>query len=98
VLNSRADLRWRSRPLPELQRDLLRVAIERVRPSGTITYSVCTINSQESEDVVDASGLAVDSSLGAEWPGYRHSNRPEFLRTLPYRDRTSGFFVARLTA
>jgi 16S rRNA (cytosine967-C5)-methyltransferase len=98
VLNSRADLRWRSRPLPELQRDLLQVATERVRPGGTITYSVCTINSQESEDVVDAAGLAVDSSLGAEWRGYRHSGRPEFLRTLPHRDRTSGFFVARLTA
>ena len=98
VLNSRADLRWRSRPLPELQRDLLQVATERVRPGGTITYSVCTINSQESEDVVDAAGLAVDSSLGAEWRGYRHSSRPEFLRTLPHRDRTSGFFVARLTA
>ena len=97
VLNSRADLRWRSRPLPELQRDLLRVAAERARPEGTILYSVCTINSEESEDVVDAAGLEVDSSLGEEWPGFRHSSRPEFLRTLPHRDRTSGFFVARLT-
>lgn len=97
VLNSRADLRWRSRPVPELQRDLLRVAAERVRPGGTIAYSVCTINPEESEELVDASGLEVDSSLGEEWPAFRHSSRPEFLRTLPHRDRTSGFFVARLT-
>jgi 16S rRNA (cytosine967-C5)-methyltransferase len=97
VLNSRADLRWRSRPLPELQRDLLRVAAERIRPGGTIAYSVCTINPEESEELVDASGLEVDSSLAEEWPGFRHSSRPEFLRTLPHRDRTSGFFIARLT-
>jgi 16S rRNA (cytosine967-C5)-methyltransferase len=96
VLNSRADLRWRGRPLPDLQRELLRAAAERVRPDGTIVYSVCTINSEENEDVIDASGL-VPEPLGDEWPRYRHPGRPEFLLTLPHRDRTSGFFVARLT-
>jgi 16S rRNA (cytosine967-C5)-methyltransferase len=95
VLNSRADLRWRSGPLPELQRDLLRVAAERVRPGGTVLYSVCTINSEENEDVVDTSGLAAEP-LGDEWQQFRHRRRPEFLLTLPHRDRTSGFFVARL--
>jgi 16S rRNA (cytosine967-C5)-methyltransferase len=97
VLNSRADLRWRARPLPDLQADLLRVAAKRVRPGGTILYSVCTINPEENEDVVDASGLTPDS-LDEEWPRYRHPSRPEFLLTLPHRDRTSGFFVARLAA
>ena len=95
VLNSRADLRWRARPLPELQADLLRVASERVRPGGTVLYSVCTINSGENESIVDASELTADY-LGDEWPRYRHPRRPEFLLTLPHRDRTSGFFVARL--
>jgi 16S rRNA (cytosine967-C5)-methyltransferase len=95
VLNSRADLRWRSRPLPELQRDLLRVAAERLRPGGTVLYSVCTISSEENEDVVDASGLTPEP-LGDEWPQFRHPRRPEFLLTLPHRHRTSGFFVARL--
>jgi 16S rRNA (cytosine967-C5)-methyltransferase len=96
VLNSRADLRWRSRPLPELQCDLLRVAADRVRPEGTILYSVCTINREENEEVVDASGLQADASLGEEWSAFHYPSRPEFLRTLPHRDRTSGFFVARL--
>jgi 16S rRNA (cytosine967-C5)-methyltransferase len=95
VLNSRADLRWRARPLPELQRDLLRVAAERVRPGGTVLYAVCTISSEENEDVVDASGLAPES-LADEWPQFRHPRRPEFLLTLPHRHRTSGFFIARL--
>ena len=95
VLNSRPDLRWRARPLPELQRDLLQVAVERTKPGASITYSVCTINRAENEDVIDALGLPVED-LGAEFPDFRHPRRPEFLLTLPHVHRTSGFFVARL--
>jgi 16S rRNA (cytosine967-C5)-methyltransferase len=95
VLASRPDLRWRARPLPDLQRTLLRVAAERVRPGGSILYSVCTIAAEENEVVVDACGLEVEP-LGGEWPQFAHPRRPEFLLTLPQRDRTSGFFIARL--
>jgi len=84
VLQRRPDLRWRARPLPELQLALLRAAAERVRPGGTIVYSVCTINAAENEEVVDASGLSVQP-LGDEWPRFRHPRRPEFLLTLPHR-------------
>jgi 16S rRNA (cytosine967-C5)-methyltransferase len=96
VLNQRPDLRWRAEPLPELQLELLRAAAERVRPGGTIVYSVCTVNADESEAVVDASGLDVDPTLGDEWPRFRHAKRPEFLQTLPHVHGTAGFFVARL--
>ena len=95
VLNSRPDLRWRAEPLPDLQLALLRAAAERVRPGGAVVYSVCTVNADENEAVVDACGLVVDD-LGAEWPAFRHPTRPEFLLTLPHVHRTSGFFVARL--
>ena len=54
VLAARPDLRWRATSLPELQKDLLRAAVERDRPGGTVVYSTCTINAAESEDVVDA--------------------------------------------
>ena len=95
VLNSRPDLRWRANPLPGLQLDLLRVAAERVRPGGSITYSVCTIHRPENEDVAEALGLPSDD-LGAEFPEFAHPRRPEFLLTLPHVHGTSGFFVARL--
>ncbi len=98
VLNRRPDLRWRGEPLPELQLELLQAASERVRTGGTIVYSVCTINADESEDVVDASGLGVDQTLAEEWPQFGHPRRPEFLQTLPHVHGTAGFFVARLTA
>ena len=94
VLAARPDLRWRSQPLPELQLELLQAAAERVRPGGTIVYSVCTINADEAEGVVDASGLAVEPIEG--WAQFRHPSRPEFLQTLPHVHGTSGFFIARL--
>jgi 16S rRNA (cytosine967-C5)-methyltransferase len=96
VLAQRPDLRWRAKPLPDLELALLRAAAERVRPGGTILYSVCTINADENEAVVEESGLEVDTSLADEWPAFRHPSRPEFLLTLPHRHRTSGFFVARM--
>jgi 16S rRNA (cytosine967-C5)-methyltransferase len=96
VLAARPDLRWRSQPLAELQLELVQAAAERVRPGGTIVYSVCTINADESEAVVDASGLAVEPVEG--WAQFRHPTRPEFLQTLPHLHRTSGFFIARLRA
>ena len=96
VLNRRPDLRWRAQPLPELQLELLLAAAERVRPGGTIVYSVCTINADESEAVVDASGLELDTTVADEWPQFRHARRPEFLQTLPHVHGTAGFFVARM--
>jgi 16S rRNA (cytosine967-C5)-methyltransferase len=95
VLARRPDLRWRARPLPELQLELLQAAAERTRPGGVVVYSVCTMNADENEAVVDATGLEPEP-LGEEWPQYAHPKRPEFLLTLPSRDRTSGFFIARL--
>jgi 16S rRNA (cytosine967-C5)-methyltransferase len=96
VLARRPDLRWHATPLPELQLALLRSVGERVKPGGTIVYSVCTPNADENEAIVDASGLEVDSMLGEEWPQFRHPHRPEFLLTSPHVHGTSGFFIARL--
>jgi len=95
VLSRRPDLRWRATPLPELQLELLQAAAERTKAGGTIVYSVCTLNADENEAIVDASGLEVEP-LDGQWPQYAHPTRPEFLLTLPHRDRTSGFFIARL--
>jgi 16S rRNA (cytosine967-C5)-methyltransferase len=95
VLGRRPDLRWRAEPLPELQLALLRAAAERMKPGGTVVYSVCTINADENEAIVEASGLEV-LPLGEEWPRYAHPRRPEFLLTLPHVHGTSGFFISRL--
>jgi len=102
VLAARPDLRWRAKPLPELQTELLRVAADRVKPGGAVLYSVCTIAKSENEKVVDAAvsdqanRLALDASLAETWPEYEHPHRVGVLLTLPHRHRTSGFFIARL--
>jgi 16S rRNA (cytosine967-C5)-methyltransferase len=95
VLASRPDLRWRAQPLPELQLELLHMAAGRVKPDGTVTYSVCTIAAAENEEIVDACGLQVEP-LGDKWPEFAHPRRPEFLLTLPHKHHTTGFFVANL--
>jgi 16S rRNA (cytosine967-C5)-methyltransferase len=97
VLARRPDLRWRGRPLPDLQLALLESASSRVRQGGTVVYAVCTLNADENEAVVDRSSLRPDPALADEWPQYRHPRRPEFLLTRPDVHGTSGFFVARLT-
>lgn len=102
VLAYRPDLRWRSKPLPELQLELLLAAAERVRPGGTVTFSTCAVHAPENELLADAAvaaaggRLALDD-LGAEWPAFRHPRRPELLLTLPHVHGGAGFFVARFT-
>ncbi|MFN8222261.1 MAG: transcription antitermination factor NusB [Gaiellales bacterium] len=100
VLSARPDLRWRAEPLPGLQHELLAAAIDRVRPGGTVVYSVCTLNREEGEEIVEAAAatgrVEVDPTLGDEWPRFRHPDRPELLLTLPHVHHTSGFFIARL--
>lgn len=104
TLASRADLRWRRRAgdvqrLAALQGRLLAAAARLVAPSGALVYSVCTITLAETLGVIDAlvtaGGWALDD-LGSEWPAFAHPRNAAFLQTLPSRDRTSGFFVARL--
>ena len=95
VLARRPDLRWRATALPDLQLELILAAAARTRPGGTVTYSVCTLNHDENEAVVDAAGLEPEP-LGEEWPQFAHPKRPEFLLTTPHRHGTSGFFIARL--
>lgn len=102
VLSARPDARWRRReeslaPLAELQRALLRRALELARPGGRVVYSTCTLIAEENEDVVAAAGAPLDD-LAAGHPGLAHPRMPRALLTLPHRHGTDGFFIARLRA
>jgi 16S rRNA (cytosine967-C5)-methyltransferase len=92
TLQSRPDLRWRREPssIPELaglQRAILDAGGAALRPGGTLVYSVCTISRAESEGVIDA---FLDAN-----PRFSEVDRRQLL---PHRDRTDGFFIARLVA
>jgi 16S rRNA (cytosine967-C5)-methyltransferase len=105
TLAARPDTRWRKAPddverLAALQTQLLRSAAGRVATGGVLVYSTCTISAAENAGQVEAflaerPEFSVDD-LGAEYPALSDREAPRFLQTLPHRDRTAGFFMARL--
>src|SRR4051794_35267101 len=104
TLASRPDARWRKagRPeaLSELQARILAAGAGAVRPGGSLVYATCTISPTENERVVEAF-LAIREDFAAEdlgiaQPSWKHPTMPFALQTLPHRDRTDGFFIARL--
>jgi 16S rRNA (cytosine967-C5)-methyltransferase len=105
TLRSRPDARWRktaAQParLAVLQEEILRAGAAALRPGGTLVYSTCTISARENEHVV-AAFLATHADfeaddLQAELPVWKHPRVPCHLQTLPHRDGTDGFFIARL--
>ena len=110
ALASRPDARWRKSPktierLAEVQDELLRNAAEVLRPGGTLVYSTCTISRRENEDRVAALLRAAEAAtcsplrlddLGARAPDLAAPAEPRCLQLRPDRDRTTGFFIARL--
>jgi 16S rRNA (cytosine967-C5)-methyltransferase len=104
TLQARPDLRWRMAPeqLPELadqQASILTCAAAALRPGGVLVYSTCTISLQENERQVQRllesdSGLALDPI--EQFAAYANPRLPGTLQTLPHRDHTAGFFVARV--
>ncbi len=91
TLQGRPDLRWRVRPeaiaeLAELQLRILTAGAAVLRPGGAIVYATCTISPQENERVVER--------FLADRPDYALDGPVRQL--LPHRDRTDGFFLARL--
>jgi 16S rRNA (cytosine967-C5)-methyltransferase len=105
TLASRPDARWRKHAgqpeeLAALQARILRAGARALKPGGTLVYSTCTISPAENERVVQAflasgEGFRADD-LRSDLPVCQHPSEPMFAQTLPHRDGTDGFFIARL--
>jgi 16S rRNA (cytosine967-C5)-methyltransferase len=111
TLQARADLRWRITPeraaaMGIVQEAVLAAGAQAVRPGGTLVYSTCTISSAENERRI-ASFLDTHPEFSVDDLGAEHEDLclrtlatpaggERFLLTLPDRDRTAGFFIARL--
>lgn len=89
VLGKKPDLKYKitkasQAQLVKLQRELLSVAAEYVRPEGTLIYSTCTIHREENE-------------RNAQWFAGRFSDF-QLVREqqmLPGRDLGDGFYIAQ---
>lgn len=84
-----------------LQRELLDAAGRMVRPGGLIVYAVCSLEPEEGETVVSAflsgaSGFRPESIRGGTVAWEHFEGAPGRYTSLPYRDGTDGFFIARL--
>jgi 16S rRNA (cytosine967-C5)-methyltransferase len=105
TLAARPDARWRKAAdapaaLAAAQRQILDTAADAVRPGGVLVYSTCTISPVENEQLVDAFLAARDDfrpeRAPSDGPVWDHPTVPLYAQTLPHRDGTDGFFIARM--
>jgi 16S rRNA (cytosine967-C5)-methyltransferase len=105
TLALRPDARWRKQPgdpprLAALQREILEAAARALAPGGVLVYSTCTISPAENEQQL-AAFLADHPELAlaprpSDLPAWDHPTVAGTTQTLPHRDGTDGFFIARL--
>lgn len=105
TLQARPDLRWRLTPakleeLAQLQAEILTAGAAALRPGGVLVYSTCTISATENERQIESflarnSGFALED-VTHEQRSHPHPNMPKAVLTMPHRDRTAGFFIARM--
>jgi 16S rRNA (cytosine967-C5)-methyltransferase len=105
TLQARPDARWRASEqrigdlLPQ-QAAILDAGLAALKPGGTLVYSTCTLSPRENEQQIDAT-LARHPDVEADdlrrdHPMWKHPNVARHLMTLPHRNGTDGFFIARL--
>ncbi len=105
TLRRNPDIKWRALDMEKLaatQRAILASASTLLKPGGRLVYATCSLLREENEEIV-AGFLATHPDFvllpAAEVLARRHVAVPtdgEFLRLLPHRHRTDGFFAAVL--
>ncbi|NLO10592.1 MAG: 16S rRNA (cytosine(967)-C(5))-methyltransferase RsmB [Clostridiales bacterium] len=106
VLGKKYDIKYKltqnqQKELIELQRNILKVVSEYVKPGGILIYSTCTVNRQENIDNMEwflANHDFATDSLDSYLPLALHSDttRAGYLQLLQGIHPTDGFFICRM--
>jgi 16S rRNA (cytosine967-C5)-methyltransferase len=108
TLRRNPDIAWRPLDLPTLtatQTRILNAAAALVRPGGRLVYATCSLLPQENDGVVEAFlkthpefrvRKALDVLRGQGIPVPDDAGDGPYLRLLPHRHETDGFFGAVL--
>jgi 16S rRNA (cytosine967-C5)-methyltransferase len=103
TLGRNPDIRWRLQASEvarhaERQRRLILSVADRVRPGGRLVYSACTLEPEETDDVV-AAFLAARTDFRLSAPAVVSAPFVEgdVVRVRPERHRADGFFAAVFT-
>ena len=88
TLRRNPEIRWRLTPvdivkLTEQQKQILRRAVEMVKPGGRLVYSTCSVEREENEEVIEEV-LADDERF----------QLLKTKRTWPQREGCDGFFIS----
>lgn len=111
IIRRHPELKWQITPeviheLAGVQKQLLNAASGYVAPGGILVYSACTLEAEETMDVIkdfleSRSDFVLDpfpdQVIGWLDEALReHTGREGWMQFLPHRHGTDGFFVARL--
>ena len=109
TLRRNPDLKWRQTPesvaeLNAKQASILAAAATLVKPGGRLVYATCSLLAAENEAIVEAflaahpefQALNADEILRKQDIAIAGIAGEPFLRLLPHRDGTDGFFAAVL--
>lgn len=106
VIGKKPDIKYKITPeslkeLALLQRQILDVVTQYVKPGGTLIYSTCTMNQEENENnmnyIVNQHGFVLEG-LETHLPEQLHNEdtKKGYLRLIPGVHGSDGFYIARL--
>ncbi|TCT16945.1 16S rRNA (cytosine967-C5)-methyltransferase [Natranaerovirga pectinivora] len=86
--------------LIELQRNILKVIQEYLKPGGILVFSTCTINKRENEDnvkwLIENLNFEIEDARAFLPEVLRDERHKGCIQILPHQFNTDGFFIARL--
>ena len=106
VIRRKPDIKWRRQEediisLAVLQREILAAAVRVLKPGGTLVYSTCTNEPEETEEIIrDFLSHHSDFTAAELTPylpvGWQEQTGAYGIQLYPHLQQVDGFFIAKL--